>query len=111
MSHLIETVGRQSSAWAKTESIIELMAGALTAECLASPDCIDKAISEVTTLRANVDKESQEIENLWVVGTVSEDFASFYNDLDYKNQLIIDRVLDQYFPEEGEELDTPVKLL
>ena len=107
----LETIGRQYIAWENTETIIDLLAEGFSSDCLLYDSCINDLEIQITTLRANVEKEKEEIDKVWSTGLVSEDLENFYNNLDYQNQLRIDKVMDAYFPEESERLDTNANFL
>jgi len=104
MSHLFETIGRQSLAWKKTETIITASATGLSDECVYTPGCVDDAISYITTLRAEVEKEREEIDRLWSESVVGADFEDYYSGLSERNQNALIDVINLYFPEEAPEL-------
>ena len=106
ITNLIEMVGRQGQAWTKSEGIVDIYEYAFTPECLYSEECITEASVQVTTLKAEIQKETEEISNLWNKGTVSEDLKSFYASLEDYNQLKIQKILNLYFPDEEAELGT-----
>lgn len=111
ITHLIETIGRQSQAWEKTEQIIELVVYGISDECIYQPVCVDETVDAVTTLRAEIEKERQEIENLWSESVIGHDFESYLSGLGAKNLVKIIDVLDIYFPEEAKEYSTSATLL
>jgi hypothetical protein len=106
VSHLIETVGRQREAWTKAEEITELFSVGISDECLYTAGCVDEAVSRITTLRAEIDKESAEIDNLWSENVFGLDFEEYYLSLDEKSQIQLFDIMNTYFPEESEELET-----
>jgi hypothetical protein len=106
ISNLLEQVGRQKQAWKKSEDITSIYEYALSSECILSESCVNEASRQITTLKAEIQKENEEITNMWGKGTVSEDLKSFYQNLEEKNQLIILKVLNLYFPEEETELSS-----
>src|SRR3990172_6689047 len=105
MSHLIETVGRQKQAWEKSEQITELFGTGISDECLYTEGCVDEVVSRVTTLRAEIDKESVEIDNLWSENVIGNDFDAYFSTLDESSQTKLMDVLNIYFPEETKELE------
>lgn len=111
LASTLETIGRQSEAWTSAESITELYSYGLSDECLLVDDCVDEVLQTITTVNANIDSQRKEIDNLWSTGTVMEDFDSFYSSASETNQAILDKVLNQYFPEEAEEVESSVDLL
>lgn len=111
VEHSLETIGRQSQAWSNSEKIIDLIGEGFSSDCLSYDPCINELTSQITTLRADIEKERVEIDNLWTTGTVSEDFQSFYNGLDNKNRLRLKKIMDLYFPDASNELETPARLL
>lgn len=111
MTHLIEQSGRQASAWDKTQQTIDIIRYAFTDECFSSSQCLSDAGDEVTALEAQVTKEREEIQNLWSTGGVSQDFEEFYNQLEPENQQKIHEIINTYFPEESEELETSAEYL
>lgn len=111
MSHLIETVGRQRQAWEKSEQITELMSTGLSDECLYTEGCVNEVVDRITTLRAEIDKESEEIDNLWSENVIGRDFEIYFSSLDENGQIKLMDIMDIYFPEESEELETGNRLL
>ena len=105
VSHLLETVGRQSKAWDKSEQRMELVGAAFSDECINTPGCIDEIADRMTVLRAEMDKEREEIGNLWAEEVIGRDFAEYYSSLDDKDKARLLDVLKIYFPEETEKLE------
>jgi len=111
ITHLIETVGRQTKAWDKAEQMIDLIGYVFSEECIYQRNCVDETIGQITVLRAEVDKEAEEIGNLWSKDVLGQDLQSFLSKLGQKNLTKIIDVINIYFPEEVEELKPPAKLL
>lgn len=109
--HLIETLGRQTTAWDKTEQIINLLSYSVSDECISNPTCVNDTIDSITALWAEIEKEGEEIENLWSKEVLSQDLRSYFSKLNKKNLNKILDVFTIYFPEESEELEPPEKLL
>lgn len=103
---MIEMIGRQKQAWTNAEGIITTYQAAFDPQCFRSEECINTAATLITTLRANIDKESVEMENLWQKGTILNDFSEIYENLDDDQKTSINRIFELYFPEEKKELDT-----
>lgn len=111
IARLIETVGRQKQAWAKLEQMIDLVATGFSSECLYTRGCVDEVITEATKLRTEIDKESAEINRIWSENVIGKEFEEYFSNLDEKSKLKIMDVLNLYFPEESEEMETSNKLL
>lgn len=111
IAHSLETIGRQFNAWEKTEQIIDLVLYGLSEECIYEQGCVDETIDSITTLRAEIEKEREEIYNLWSTEVIGQDLESFLSKLEQKNQLKILDIVNIYFPEESEELTPSAKLL
>lgn len=111
MSHLIETAGRQQQAWDKSEQATELLYAGFSDECLYTEECVDEVVSRITTLRAEIDKESVEIDNLWSENVIGHDFEIYFSRLDESSQIRLMDILNIYFPEESQELETGNRLL
>lgn len=109
--HLIETIGRQEDAWEKTEQSIDTLFYALSDECLSDPNCVEDSSSAVLTLWAEVEKEKEEIGNLWSEGVLGQDMESYFSKLGDKNLNKILDVFNIYFPEEVEDLEQTDLLL
>ena len=91
ISHLIETAGRQQQAWTKSEQINNLFSTAISEECVYTEGCIDEAVRQITILRAEIDKESSEIENLWSENVIGKEFDEYYASLDENSKI---RIMD-----------------
>jgi len=103
--HLVETLGRQTQAWDKTEQAIDLILYGFSDECVADPDCVDGTVGSITTLLAEVEKEKEEIGNLWSEEVLGQDMENYFSKLGGKN---LNKILDMfniYFPEEVENLE------
>jgi len=111
MGHLIETVGRQKQAWGKSEQITELIGTGISEECLYTEGCVDEVVGQITILRAEIDKESSEIDNLWSENIIGRDFDMYFSSLTESDQIKLIDIMNIYFPEESKELETTNKLL
>lgn len=111
IGHLLETVGRQKQAWTKSEQITELIAAAFSEECMYTEGCLDEVRDSITALRTEIDREGTEIDNLWSEGVFGNDFESYFSTLDEDSQEGLLDVVNLYFPDETEELETTNKLL
>lgn len=111
IGHLLETVGRQKQAWTKSEKIIELFGTGLSDDCLYTVGCVDEVVTQVTTLRAEIDKENLEINNLWTEEGMLKDFEIFFSSLDESDQSKLNDILNIYFPDEKVDVNTKNILL
>lgn len=111
ITHLIETIGRQTQAWDRTEQVVDLFSYGVSDECIYNPDCVNETIDSITALTAEVEKEKKEIENLWSREVLGQDLQNFLSKLGQKNLTKILDVINIYFPEESEELEPSVKFL
>ena len=107
----LETIGRQVKAWDKTEQIIQLINYGISDECFNQTNCVEEVIDTVTTLRAEIDKEGEEINNIWNSEVFWQDLEQYFSKLDDKNKKKIMDVINVYFPEETEEIQSSVTLL
>jgi predicted nucleic acid-binding Zn ribbon protein len=111
ISRSLETIGRQIKAWSKTEDIISLMSYGISDECMYETGCVEEVVDSVTTLRAEIDKEGEEIDNIWNSEVFWQDLEQYFSKLEEKNQKKILDVINLYFPEESEEIQSSVTLL
>lgn len=111
IAHSLETIGRQFNAWEKTEQIIDLVSYGLSEECIYKQGCVDDTIDSITALGAEVEKEKEEIDNLWSTGVIGQDLESFLSKIGQKNLTKILDIINIYFPEESEELTPSAKFL
>jgi len=111
ISHLLETIGRQSTAMSDAEQITRVMTVAISSDCIFSPDCVDKAVSDMTSLRTKVDSEKQEIDNQWSETGIGGDLDSYFYQLNTRQQTKIIDVMKIYFPDEVKDLKTDGSLL
>lgn len=111
ISHLLETVGRQQQAWSKSEKIPEILVDAFSEECLITEGCVDEALSSMTSLKAEIDKENVELGNLWSEDVIGQNFEVFYSSLSEENKARLMDVIRIYFPEETKNLETGNQLL
>lgn len=109
--HLIETLGRQWSAWDKTEKTVDLILYGFSDECVSEPGCVDDTVDAVTILLTEVGKEREEIENLWSKEVLGQDIENYFSKLSDKNLNKILDVFNIHFPEEAEELEPSTELL
>ena len=112
MSKLFETVGRQAVAWTKAEEVTNEFGYALSDECIYTPGCVDESVSKIATLRAEINKETEEIDRIWSESVVGTDFEDYFSGLTERNQNTLLDVFNIYFPEESQELEgIPTDLL
>ncbi|OGC68602.1 hypothetical protein A2415_01160 [candidate division WWE3 bacterium RIFOXYC1_FULL_39_7] len=106
ISHLLETIGRQGAAWGKNDQMIDLIGTGLSDECLGTSGCTDEAISQITVLSAEIEKEREEIGNLWSETGISDDFVQYFSSLDITEKTKIQDVMRIYFPDETKDINT-----
>lgn len=109
--HLVETLGRQWAAWDKTEKTVDLILYGFSDECVSEQGCMDTIADAVTILSAEVEKEREEIENLWSKEVLGQDVENYFSKLSSKNLNKILDVFNIYFPEETEDLEPSTELL
>lgn len=114
ITNSLETIGRQFKVSDKSEQMITLFSYGISEECLYAYGCVDEIIDAITTLRAEIDKENEEIDRIWSQELLGQDFLNFFSNLELKSQTKISDIINLYFPEESEEFTpsvNPVNLL
>lgn len=110
-AHLFETYGRYEQIWDQNKAFLDDISTAISDDCRLDPTCANDAMSVLTAKATSIQKQKDEIDNLWSEENVWLRFKSFYMRLDGEDQQKFGDVFKIYFPEKSGVLQTGIQQL
>lgn len=108
---LMKTMSKQYVIINKTGEIMTISAESLQSGCFKDSNCLQEVTLKVNSLRTEVEKEKEDIGNIWDNDVFYQKMQNYIDSLTDEQEMELEHMLEVYFPEEVEGNDGSLELL